>query len=449
MRRVDALTCNPCHPAPATHRGRHLFRPVDIDLYFQRFGYFDRLIEAPPEPGLEMVVVIPCHDEPDLIACLDSLWTCRPPVAALEIIVVINSSETAPDDLRTRNQKSWSEATDWIHQHDDKQFRVHLLHIPDLPKKHAGVGLARKIGMDEAVRRLSATGHPEGILICLDADCTCDPDYLVAIEACFRDHPEAPGCSIYFEHPLEGLFDPAIYTAVAPYELHLRYYVHGLRFARFPHAHHTVGSSMAVRANAYCRQGGMNRRKAGEDFYFLQKIIPLGAFRDITKTCVRPSPRPSHRVPFGTGKAVRDGIESGTCATYPFQAFVDLKQLFEQLPDPARLSAGAWFPESLPEPMTQFLATAGFDAALREIQDNTTSAETFRKRFFNWFNGFLAMKFIHFARDQFYGPGAITDAPAELLNRFDPTAHPDYANRTVPELLDAYRTLDRTSVFQA
>ena len=59
------------------------------------------------------------------------------------------------------------------------------------------------------------------------------------------------------------------------------------------------------------------------------------------------------------------------------------------------------------------------------------------------------MKFIHFARDQFYGPGAITDAPAELLNRFDPTAHPDYANRTVPELLDAYRALDRTSVFQA
>ncbi len=443
MCRVDALTRNPCHPASATDCGKHSFRSVDIDLYFQRFGYCDRQIEATPEPGLAMVVVIPCHDEPDLITCLNSLWTCRRPTAALEVIVVINSSETAPDDLRTRNQNSWSEATDWIHQHDDKQFRVHLLHIPDLPKKHAGVGLARKIGMDEAVRRLSSTGHPEGVLICLDADCTCDPDYLVAIEDCFRDHPEAPGCSIYFEHPLEGPLDPAIYKAVTPYELHLRYYVHGLRFARFPHAHHTVGSSMAVRANAYCRQGGMNRRKAGEDFYFLQKIIPLGAFRDITNTCVRPSPRPSHRVPFGTGKAVRDGIESGTCVTYPFQAFIDLKQLFEQLPDPARLSVGDWFPESLSDPMTQFLRTAGFEASLREIQQNTSSAEAFRKRFFTWFNGFLAMKYIHFARDQFYGPGAITDAPAELLKRIQPDAQLESTNGAVADLLNAYRALDR------
>jgi len=39
-----------------------------------------------------------------------------------------------------------------------------------------------------------------------------------------------------------------VYGAIAAYELHLRYYVQALRYAGFPHAHHTVGSCLAVRA---------------------------------------------------------------------------------------------------------------------------------------------------------------------------------------------------------
>ena len=89
-------------------------------------------------------------------------------------------------------------------------------------------------------------------------------------------NPRSPGCSIYFEHPLHGPLEPKVYEAIAAYELHLRYYVQALRYAAFPYAHHTIGSSMAVRADAYAKQGGMNKRQAGEDFYFLHKIIPLG-----------------------------------------------------------------------------------------------------------------------------------------------------------------------------
>jgi len=77
----------------------------------------------------------------------------------------------------------------------------------------------------------------------------------------------------------------------------------------------------------------MNKRQAGEDFYFLQKIIPLGHFTDLTETKVIPSSRPSDRVPFGTGKAVRDFLRDRQSWTYPLQSFLDLKQLFEQLPE--------------------------------------------------------------------------------------------------------------------
>ena len=109
------------------------------------------------------------------------------------------------------------------------------------------------------------------------------------------DPPEALQCSI---------FPPRTYHAIALYELHLRYYLHSVRSTGYPHAFHTVGSAFAVRADIYCQEGGMNRRQGGEDFYFIQKVAQRGSWSECNETCVYPSPRPSDRVPFGTGPAV-------------------------------------------------------------------------------------------------------------------------------------------------
>ncbi len=35
-----------------------------------------------------------------------------------------------------------------------------------------------------------------------------------------------------------------------------------------------VGSALAVKALQYVKAGGMNRKQAGEDFYFVQKLVP-------------------------------------------------------------------------------------------------------------------------------------------------------------------------------
>ena len=43
-------------------------------------------------------------------------------------------------------------------------------------------------------------------------------------------------------------------------------------FVGYPDSIYTIGSAFAVRAEAYMKQGGMNRRQAGEDFYFLYKL---------------------------------------------------------------------------------------------------------------------------------------------------------------------------------
>ena len=82
-----------------------------------------------------------------------------------------------------------------------------------------------------------------------------------------------------------------------------------MTFAGLPYSYHTIGSAFAVTAKAYARQGGMNRRKAGEDFYFINKLIKGENFGEITNTTVFPSPRTSNRVPFGTGKAIVDALK--------------------------------------------------------------------------------------------------------------------------------------------
>lgn len=382
---------------------------LQIEHYFRRFGFCaEQLGEPAPAPGLGLIVVLPSFREPNLEASLESLASCARPSAPVEVLVVVNSpAEASPRDLEL-NERSIAQVK-ILAERNTTSFSIHLIHARDLPPKLAGVGLARKIGMDEALRRFARAGREDGIIACFDADCVCDPNYLVAIEQHFAAHPRSPGCSVYFEHPLTGAEDPRVYEAVTLYELHLRYYVEGLRRAHFPHAFHTVGSSMAVCASAYLKQGGMNKRQAGEDFYFLHKIIPLGGFGDVNTTRVIPSPRVSDRVPFGTGRAVGEYLRSTEFRTYPFQPFLDLRALFERASQlftepPPKLSAA----------LEQFLRLRNFDEALAEIRANTATPEAFANRFFRWFDGFLAMKYIHFARDHFYGAGRLPDEARRL-----------------------------------
>lgn len=385
-----------------------------------------------------MFIVIPCYNEPNLLASLNSLWRCDRPERAVEIIVIINSSESSPPEVLAQNQRTLAEAQLWVREDCDRYFRIHFLLTSNLPRKHAGVGLARKVGMDEALYRADSLQRLDLPIVCFDADSTCDPNYLTEIESYFSSRAKSPGCSIYFEHPIDSSsreFASHVHTeAITLYELHLRYYVQGLRFASFPHAFHTIGSSMAVRASAYLKQGGMNKRQAGEDFYFLHKIIPLGNFGEINTTSVIPSPRPSDRVPFGTGRAVRDYLATQKFETYPLQAFADLKQFFAAV-DTFRATDAAL--SELAEPLQQFLSQQHFSQTLAEIRAHTSTPETFRSRFFRRFDGFLAMKYIHHARNTAYAPAELPTVARTLINS---------PETSVQNLLLDYRTLQRHSV---
>lgn len=419
----------------------------ECELYFRRFGFCERQITAPPLTGLGLVVVVPCFNEPDLIGALESLWACERPECAVEVLVVINAPEGIAEAIRRQNETTLREATAWAAGRSDARLEFHFLYFPALPRKHAGVGLARKIGMDEALRRFAAIGKADGVIAGFDADCRCEANYLRSLEAHFQRHPQAPACAIYFEHPLEGPLPGAVYEAITVYELHLRYYLQGLRHAGFPHAHHTVGSCMAVRAEAYRKQGGMNRRQAGEDFYFLHKLIPLGGFAELTETTVHPSSRASERVPFGTGRAMRDSLAGQPPGTYPLEAFLDLKAFFNLAPalyDCAYEALPALLGQ-LSAPMRAFLDAQRFADILVEIRCNTATRGAFLKRFFRRFDGFQTMKFINYCRDQVYGERAVAPEAYRLLALLMNQENPSAPTPSARELLLAYRQLERQS----
>ncbi|MEM9859725.1 MAG: hypothetical protein AAF843_20395, partial [Bacteroidota bacterium] len=397
------------------------------------------LIAAKPNPNLGIVVTIPCYNEPELEKSLASLAYCHPVASTVEVIVVINHSNKAPELVKAQNLKTYKQAQHFASIYNTEHLQFHIL-LEELPERHAGVGLARKIAMDEAARRLDAVDRPEGIIACFDADSTCLDNYFLLLEQYFSQHPKSPGCSIYFEHPLKGDLQPEIYEAITEYELFLRYYVHALRYAGFPYAYQTIGSSMAVRNGAYQKQGGMNRRKAGEDFYFLHKLIPLGNFGEITKTKVIPSPRKSDRVPFGTGKAVGQWLSTKNLDTYHPNIFEDLKLFYTKLYLVSNyknlvINDLSGYPESIVE----YSKTIELQLNIERIKENSGSLNSFISNFHHWFDGLKVLKYIHFARDNFYANTSIVSAAKWALEAQGFAVN----SYTAHELLEAYRKIDQ------
>ncbi len=424
--------------------------------YLQKRTLFPPQIATAAHPQTGIIVVIPCYDEPDLVGSLQALANCKPPNCMVEVIVVINSSEKETAAIKAQNETSLKAAKIWIQQQaasfqeagEEPFIRFYILHHPNLPHKHAGVGLARKIGMDEAVYRLESIGKPTAIIDCFDADSQCANNYLQAIEQHFEAQPKSPACSIYYEHPIEGTaYKQAVYNHIIQYELYLRYYVHALRFANYPFAYQTIGSSMAARCNAYQQQGGMNRRKAGEDFYFLHKFTHSPHFSEIKNTKVIPASRPSHRVPFGTGKAIGDMLESKQTIYYTYapDSFEDLKMFIQKIPNLYNIAQDEKkiinYLKTLPPSIASFLTANQFVKHVVEISNNTSHAEAFKHRFFRWFDAFKVLKFVHFARDNYYPNLPVGEAAVWLFQaHFKEEVKP---STTLKQLLEQLRVLDQ------
>lgn len=388
--------------------------------YLSERALFPEIIKEAPDKRTGIIVVIPSYNEPNVRKLLDSLIQCREPECKVEVIIVVNAPGDASEEILRNNINTINEIESWKNDNKDCFFRLFPFLAGRADLIHWGVGLARKTGMDEAVRRFNKINNSEGIILNLDADCLIKQDYLASVYEGFAGHKERTACSIYFEHPLSGSdFSENIYRYITLYELHLRYYFQGLAFSGFPYVFHTVGSAIAVKALQYVKVGGMNRRQAGEDFYFIQKLVPSGGYFNLCSTTVYPSPRPSFRVPFGTGASIEKlaADESTTFFTYNLLAFKELRYLFGMTEKIFGCSFDELneFYKSFPPGLKIFIDAKDWSAKMMEIKNNTSGYQSFRKRFFGWFNMFRIVKYLNTVHNGVFEKKPVDISACELL----------------------------------
>ena len=141
-------------------------------------NYNSPLIEQIPQKETSLIVVIPCLNEPAILHSLSSLKSCYSPSSKAEVIVVVNHSETASEEIQRANQLTKIEVDEWIESNQNDAIRFYCVGPVVLKKKWAGAGVARKKGMDEAVRRFNLLNKKSGIIISLDADTLVEANYL-------------------------------------------------------------------------------------------------------------------------------------------------------------------------------------------------------------------------------------------------------------------------------
>src|SRR5512133_4151514 len=118
----------------------------------ERILFPQRIVEAPDrETGI--IVVVPAYNEPGLTYMLDSLAGCYIPECKAEVMIVINAPDDATQESLENNRKSLIDLESWKKMNSDCFFRLYFFEADHFAVDRWGVGLARKTGMDEAVRR--------------------------------------------------------------------------------------------------------------------------------------------------------------------------------------------------------------------------------------------------------------------------------------------------------
>jgi hypothetical protein len=374
---------------------------VTIATYLQRF-FLHPLSQGHIFPRADLYIVVPCYAEEQLEKLFDALSKCTHVPCSIVLILVVNSKANDPEDTQTLCSQNLDLARQYAVLPSGCQcFAIDARGLTD---KNAGVGLARKIGMD-AVLQQNLNWETDPGLVCLDADCTVSGNYLEALYDWWKSgHSVA---TLEFSHPVSEDLPPALREGILHYEWYLEYYRLGLASTGFPYYQHTVGSSMACRSLAYAKAGGMNQRQAGEDFYFLHKLFPHHSSLALNGPLVFPSPRISYRVPFGTGRFQSRWVgerifEDGFRAYHPmiFHLMAIFLKDVRSLMENGIHNHLSFFPNAHPQAQV-WLSQSGWEPAVVRILSGTASLETRMKAFFSWFDGLKALRFVHFFQNYF------------------------------------------------
>ena len=387
------------------------------DQYLERYAEPEAKIADRLVGTFGHALVLPAHDEGDDL--LRALQSVPPgPEGAVLVLLVVNATPEAPQWAHERNAEVLTRLRRYYGEEETAlldaaaparvfRFRAgRILHIDRASPEHLlpsgqGVGVARKIGFDIALRLYRSRRLASRWIHSTDADVILPRDYFQRASALGSAHAAA---LVYpFSH--RGEDDVALARAVQLYEISLRYYVLGLASAGSPYAHHTVGSTLAVDAMAYAKVRGVPKRTAAEDFYLLGKLAKIGPILRVESAGISLSGRVSRRVPFGTGPAVERIARQGHFTLYHPRIFALLDVWLAAMSDLTHASP----PSALSKRVAVRSRKSGLDAtlllemaahpaleaALAAARRHAKNATKFQQHLATWFDAFRTLKFVH------------------------------------------------------
>jgi len=416
-----------------------------IGLYNKKRSLFADIPVLPdPLVAGSIAIVIPASNEyPTIFETLESIQFSldklalekRSREAAISVVIVVNNRTSTPQSIKKNNQQLLQCLTN----HDSTVQSCAMLQdrsttkvvcrendfLPSFSKlnlivldcardghkmpEDQGVGWARKYGMDYAL----VCGAQ--VIACMDADTLVSENYASTLLRFQNDCRNAmaqkkavpSGAITNFRH--QKATDAKTQKAIDEYEFFIKDYSACLKKIGTPHWPWALGPTLVCSAHGYAASGGMNKRLAGEDFYFLQSLVKLHIQQTansleakdfpVLDCTVYPQARFSDRVLFGTGKKLQSIVAGEeTVAPYPkivYEKIEHLLDLFLQTQG-SPIDFFVAVQEKLPD-VWNFLEKENFVTVWEKIyRQNSKSASRVYASFHNWFDGLKILRLIHF-----------------------------------------------------
>lgn len=364
--------------------------------YFERYAEQTAALASELQDPVAAAVVVPAYAEALLLPPL--LGSCEQHLGDVLLVLVINRRVDSPITVAANNRQAHAHVAErytFVH----RQGCLTLYAAPwgplavletVLPRRQ-GVGLARKQGLD-----LAWAAWHQGLvrspwLRCTDADVVLPQDYQA------QGLPRQGAAALFpYRHRLPA--DPFFREAILRYEIRLRHYTAGLRQAGSTYAFSTVGSTIAVHAEAYAKVRGMPKRAAGEDFHFLNKLAKVGPVHGLAGEPLILSSRISTRVPFGTGRAMTQATNAFAPCYHP-DAFKHLHDFIRALDRVASGSAFHLPPGPYQRLLENHYRTRIATGAHSAVRGATTKADALR-RMHTFFDALRTLKVVHLLQAQ-------------------------------------------------
>ncbi|WNO09804.1 hypothetical protein [Teredinibacter sp. KSP-S5-2] len=374
----------------------------------------------PQDLPYQNVVVVPCYQESaDFVWNLTQSLTPHIPASTkILVIVIINQPETDDDETPQHTLQCFFE------QRGTRRFNRNNLSLYSsisglspfdfllvdrfhgqrkLPAKQ-GVGLARKIGCDIAVKMGIEKHITSHWIYSTDGDVTLPANYFAQPLSNNTENTSA----LVFNFHHQGK-NQSIDQATQLYEQAIKYFRDQLQQAGSPYGYNTLGSTLAVSREHYCMVRGFPKRSAAEDFYLLNKLAKVGQIKSVDDITILIQSRLSNRVPFGTGPAVQtiqQKIQNNIDYTYYApMCFTHLRELLCIVSELEPDEFCQEYQHTLFTPKTlAALKSLGLEKFIQHTATQISDKQNFIKAFHDWFDGFKTLKFIRYLQERDYPP---------------------------------------------